>query len=525
MAEARAVVESLESAVRPLETEASLSWWESAVDANPDTEKRRAAAEFALSDHLADADGFTAVRDAVRDPADPFTARSLDILEQSMMPHQVDGGLRHRIIEIQTSIESTFASHRGEIDAQQVDDNEIIRVLRTSDDSNERRSAWEASKTVGAAVASDIRELARLRNEAARALGARDHFALSLSTQELDEGRLFETLSMVDAATAAPFREWKAALDARLADRFGCDVDTLAPWHYDDPFFQHPPIAAAVDLDEHFEGTDLEELTNRTFDAIGLDIDPIIERSDLYPRAHKNQHAFCIDIDRDGDVRVLCNVVPNEQWAETMLHEFGHAVYFAEVDHSLPWLLRTMHALTTEGVAMLFGRLSQEPAWLREVAGLPGAEVEALAPRLAAATRASLLVFARWVLVMTNFERGLYANPDDDHDTRWWELVEHYQLVRAPEGRRAPDWAAKIHVAVTPVYYQNYLYGELFASQLAATVAGSSDAIVGDRDVGNRLVERVFRPGAVERWDRLVESATGTALSPAAFAGDLARSP
>src|SRR5262245_40575071 len=112
MAEARAVVEPLESAVRPLENEASLSWWESAVYANADTEQRRAAAEVALSDHLADPDSFDAVRDAVRDPDDPLIARSLDILEQSMLPHQVDGGLRHRIIEIQTSIESTFASHR-----------------------------------------------------------------------------------------------------------------------------------------------------------------------------------------------------------------------------------------------------------------------------------------------------------------------------------------------------------------------------------------------------------------------------
>ena len=84
---------------------------------------------------------------------------------------------------------------------------------------------------------------------------------------------------------------------------------------------------------------------------------PVLERSDLYPRAAKNQHAFCIDIDRDGDVRVLCNVTASSRWIETMLHEFGHATYFAEVDRTLPWTLRTMHSLTTEGVAMMFGRL------------------------------------------------------------------------------------------------------------------------------------------------------------------------
>ena len=119
-----------------------------------------------------------------------------------------------------------------------VDDNEIKRILRTSDDVDERREAWEASKTVGAAVADDVRELARLRNEAARSLGYRDWFALAISTSEMDETKLFETLDECDRLTAGAFAAWKAATDTRLAERFGCAVDDLRPWHYEDPFFQ-----------------------------------------------------------------------------------------------------------------------------------------------------------------------------------------------------------------------------------------------------------------------------------------------
>ena len=99
-----------------------------------------------------------------------------------------------------------------------------MRILRASDDPLERREAWEASKTIGAVVADDVRELARLRNEAARSLGYRDWFALSLETSELDETRLFATLHEVDAATAEPFARWKAELDATLGERF-----TVAP--------------------------------------------------------------------------------------------------------------------------------------------------------------------------------------------------------------------------------------------------------------------------------------------------------
>jgi peptidyl-dipeptidase A len=178
--------------------------------------------------------------------------------------------------------------------------------------------------------------------------------------------------------------------------------------------------------------------------------------------------------------------------------------------------------LTTEGVAMLFGRLVREPAWLRDVAEVGVTELDQLVPALAAARRANLLVFARWVLVVTHFEQRLYADPDTDLDTLWWDLVERYQRVRRPDNRHAPDWAAKIHLAVVPVYYQNYLYGELLASQLGAALATRAGGIVGQPDAGRFLAAEFFAPGASLRWDRLVESATGEPLTAAHLARDLA---
>jgi peptidyl-dipeptidase A len=200
-----------------------------------------------------------------------------------------------------------------------------------------------------------------------------------------------------------------------------------------------------------------------------------------------------------------------------MLHEFGHAVYFDGVGRDLPWLLRTMHLCLTEGVAMRCGRLVRDPEWLRRIAGLPDATIAEIAPRLAAASRAYLLVFARWVLVMTHFERDLYARPDADHDTRWWDLVERFQLVRRPDGRHEPDWAAKIHISAAPVYYHNYLFGELVASQLTAALG----SLVDNEVAGHALGTKLFAPGATQRWDRLIEHATGSPLTPAAFAREI----
>jgi peptidyl-dipeptidase A len=513
------LVAACSATLQPLEAAANAAWWDANVDARDETQRRRADAELALSDALADPATFGAIRAARSEHRlDPLVARELDLLEQSFAPNQVDADLRREIVELQGDIESRFARHRGTIDGESVDDNELLEVLRTSDDTARRTAAWVASKSVGEEIAGDMRKLVRLRNRAARSLGYRDHFALTLATTDFDEGLLFATLAEVDQITSTPFRTLKAELDEQLAHRFRVPVDALRPWHYDDPFFQDAPSAIGVDLDPHLREADLEELTVRTFEAMGLDIRNVVARSDLVPRAGKVQHAFCIDVDRGGDVRVLSNNTASARWAETMLHEFGHAAYFDGVGRDLPWLLRTMDFCLTEGVAMRCGRLVNDPEWLRRVADVPATTVADLAPQLRAASRAQLLVFARWVLVMTHFERGLYAQPDGDHDDRWWDLVERFQLVQRPDGRHAPDWAAKIHIAAAPVYYHNYLFGEMIASQLAASLGG----LVENDRAGRALGTRVFAPGATQRWDHLIEQATGSALTPAVLARELA---
>ncbi len=87
---------------------------------------------------------------------------------------------------------------------------------------------------------------------------------------------------------------------------------------------------------------------------MGFDIDTLIKNSDLYEREGKNQHAFCISIDRKKDVRTLNNIKPNVQWMDTLLHEFGHAVYDLSIDQKLPWLLRSYpHFFATEAIALL----------------------------------------------------------------------------------------------------------------------------------------------------------------------------
>lgn len=467
--------------------------------------------------------------EAVGGVSEPKLARQLRLLIHGYQANQIPPEAIERMVQLEKSLESRFNSFRATLDGRTVTDNELRDVLRDSDDSALRRRAWEASKQIGAEVVADLKSLVELRNQTARGLGFDNYYAMALQLDELDESELFELLDALEVGTRDAFRRYKDDLDARLSSRFRVTPDALRPWHCAEPFFQEAPTAE-VRLDPYFENASLEALTEKFFDAVGFDIRDLLARADLYEKPGKCQHAFCMSVDRADDIRVLCNIRPTEQWMGTMLHEYGHAVYDQGIDRALPYLLRgPAHVLTTEASAMLFGRLSKNAAWLARYAGVPRAEADAVAGALTNATREQLLVQTRWCLVMSHMERELYRRPDQDLDRLWWDLVERFQLVHRPDGRHAPDWASKIHFSVAPVYYHNYMLGEMMASQLQSHLLnevvgngpGRWDRYVSSPKVGEFLRTRLFGSGKALDWRGTLAQATGRTLGPESFVAEL----
>jgi peptidyl-dipeptidase A len=516
--------------VKPILVDYNRAWWEANTTGEEEAFDRRADLEVRLTEAYSDSEDFAFLRDMREKDLldDPVEKRLLLVLYLKYLGNQGDPELRRQIIEQGAKLEQTFANFRGLMAGREVSDNDIEEVLTESVDSGDRREAWEASKQVGAAVAADLRELVKMRNEAARSLGYRDHFALSLALTEVDEEELFSLFDELDRRTAGPYQRLKARLDAALAKRYGVTPGAMMPWHYSDPFFQEAPDITEVDLDGIYEDEDILALARRYYEGLGFEVQDILDRSDLYEREGKNQHAFATDIDREGDVRVLLNLKPNSRWMDTALHELGHAVYDQYIDPEVPWLLRERsHSITTEGIAMMFGRFARSPVWLEEM-GLIGPErTREVAPQLREMDALGQLIFSRWCQVMVRFERELYANPDrEDLNDLWWELVGRYQGLVKPAGRNNPDWAAKIHFVVAPVYYHSYMLGELFAAQLHATLAqevlGLDDprqtAFVEKPRVGDFLREKVFGPGNTMNWRDLVVHATGRPLDVDAYA-------
>ena len=535
----------------PVEMRVAEAWWDLAVTGSGEAQKElvRAGTEynrlFADEGEQETVEGWFQQRASMDDD---LLRRQVEVLYRTYAARRGDAGVLDRIEELEAEANAIYGKHRGVVGGRTVGENEVRDILRTSRVESVRREAWEASKTVGREVEDTVRELARLRNRLAREAGYRDHYHRSLDLQEMDVAELEGLMADLEAATDAPFGELKGRIDGRIRERFG--IETVMPWHLSDPFFQsckHDPVTPpprnsggdsggasgvgiGLDVDQFFRGKDLEALTRETYDNMGLEVRDVVAKSDLYARPGKNQHAFCLPVGRDYpyDVRVLTNLradKPDVYWADTMLHEFGHAVYDKHINPQLPYLLRGVsHISTTEAMALMMGSLVDDPAWLSGVAGVPEDELREYREELVWGARADRLVFTRWALVMFRFEQALYADPDrEDLNKVWWDLVERLQLVKRPPGRDEPDWAAKIHIAVAPVYYHNYVLGHLTASQLRHYLDTyiTQGPFFMSEVAGRYLIEAVFGPGARDDWRTTVIRATGEALTPDYFVKSL----
>ncbi len=518
-----------EQQVKPLFKEKNQTYFKASISGDKKDYQKAAELELKFSKIYADKKAFKFLQDLRHSGAiqEPMLNRQLDVLYRAYLGKQIEPNLLETIVRLQNKIEQAFATFRCHVNGRILTDNQIEDILRHSTNTSELEEAWLASKKIGEQISDDVLSLVNLRNRVAKTLDFENYHSMQLQLSEQDPAEIERLFDDLDRLTRQSFTEQKEQIDAFLADRLNLGKADLMPWHYQNRFFQEAPKIHEVDLDRFYKDQNLVRLTTNYYAGVGLDVDDIIKNSDLFEKAGKYQHAYCVDVDHEGDIRVVCNIKPNYNWMSTMLHEFGHAVYDKYHDPQVPWLLREpAHIFTTEAIAMFFGRLASNAHWIQAMIGLPNDKKDAIAATGSEILKLEQVVFCRWVQVVYRFEKRLYENPDQDLNTLWWDLVENYQLLRKPPHRNAPDWAAKIHIALYPAYYHNYMLGELLASQLAYILKkdilrkgeNQNSGFTNDPVIGAFLKEKIFKPGNTITWKDMIKQATGEPLTAAYYA-------
>jgi len=523
-------VKKYEEKMKPAFRNSAAAYFEASINSNDENWKKSANLEMKVNEILSNKVDFQELKRIKESNLieDPLLVRHLQVLYNAYLGKQIDTGKLNKLSKMQSDLEKKYSNFRAIVGNEKLTDNDVEDILKTSKDNKRLEEVWVAQKKIGPVAAPDILAIIKLRNEIAKELGFRNFHEMSLKLNDQEPEDVSKLFDELDVLTREAFKKEKENMDKFLAAQLKINTDQLMPWDYQNRFFQEAPKIYDVDLDGYYKNVVILKTTEDYYKGLNLPMDDLAAKSDLFEKPNKNQHAYCINIDKDArDIRVLCNIKQNSRWMETCLHEFGHALYEKFLDQSLPWDLKTpSHIFTTEAIAMMFGRFATNPQWMQDVIKISPEEKAKVADACKSTLRLQQLVFSRWSQVMYRFEKSLYENPDQDLNKLWWDLVEKYQMLKRPAGRNEPDWATKIHIATSPCYYHNYHLGELLASQLYYTICNkvlkvapeTNPSFVGKPEVGKFLIDNVFMPGSKWYWNEMIEKATGEKLTAKYYA-------
>jgi len=521
-------ITDFENKIEPLSTTANQTNWDAFITGKKELFEKSTQLSLQIDSIYQDKVTYNYLKELYNKNviSDPLLKRQFDILYKAYLSKQINPELNKQITELSTKLQDTFGNFRAEVDGKKMSDNEVTQVLKKSTDSAYREKIWRAQKALGNLSAPDIVKIAKLRNQAAQELGYKNYYEMSLELSDLKPADVEKTFDELYELSQEPFKEIHSQIESIFAKRYKIKKGDIRSWHYEDLFSQESPAIFDINLDSYYEKIDIPEYAKKYYNSFNMQVDDILTRSDLYEKEGKNQHAYSFNIDRKQDIRILCNIVPNMRWMETMLHELGHATYDKYIDQTLPFLLRdAANQLTTEGIAMLFGGFASNVNWMKESLSLSNREVKKIKNTVEQNAKLSKLIFARWSMVMFNFERNFYSNPDQDLNKLWWDLVEKYQFIKPPENPVGAEWATKMHIALYPVYYQNYQLGEIFASQVMNYVASNfyenanmNEATFWNKgEAGDYLKENIYNPGKKLEWNEMIKEATGENLTAKYF--------
>jgi hypothetical protein len=196
---------------------------------------------------------------------------------------------------------------------------------------------------------------AEKRREGSRALGAPTY-------RELYE-RFGFPLEALAAQARAFLDETEAlhvaAFDGLLRRRVGVPLEEAR---------RHDVLRAfrGSDWDDGFPGAQMVPALEWTLAGLGIDLRSQENvQLDLDPRPQKSPRAFCAPIEVPQRVVLVIKPMGGPDDWHAFFHEAGHAEHFAHVSPDLPVEFRRLgDNSVTEGWAMLFEHLVDDPAWL-----------------------------------------------------------------------------------------------------------------------------------------------------------------
>lgn len=505
--QAVALIQAYEREIAPLDKGVASAEYEATQGGSPYVYERFRDMRLERALALSDPERFRTVERWYRENklSDPYLARQIRHIYYNTLVCQTDSASLARMARLETYLYEQ-ALH-------------LMTAYPAAD-----LSLGEAQREIRHLLRDSLVAVVKERNRIVRQAGYENFYTFQLDRMDQDPDSIAAWFHIFDTVTVNAYRELKKEMDRRLADRHKISAEQLQATHYQPSFFQDVFDFYDIGQARTYENKNMANLAVGFYESLGLYVRDIFVNSDLRGRPGKAPFGHCYDLDHRGDVRIFCTLEPTMESMGEMLFLGGYAIYRKNIAKVIPYLLRDMdYSVLSEGVGRIFRRLPFNVVWLQSM-GLMYMPDDARRARQESYKnlQAQQLVFCRWGLLMYNFERALYEDPDQDIDALWRRLEAKYQLIESSDdGRTGGEWLTKWHLIIRPCYYHNYLLGSAVACHLNAYIC---DSILQDNDywtpdymqtesVSKFLNNKIFYYGDAASWQEILEQATGRPFS------------
>lgn len=393
----------------------------------------------------------------------------------------------------ENEIAKKFNSYIPKIDNKEISKTEITKILQTEENPQIREKAYLARIKGGDLIANDLIEFVKMRNLYAKTKGYENYFEYKLKEDyEVENEFLNKLIDNVYSKIKNKISEIQTKKQNDLKKFF--NIDTLKSFHYGLLLKNNPE----KDVNEILKDYDITEISKNIYKNMGYDVDEMIKSGrltlDLFPRKNKNTHGFCFGVEAGRDSRILANLMNNAVSLDTLNHEMGHCVYDLGISTKLPFLDRQAASpAVTEAIAMMMGDIIKKENVLNDI--IPNDLLEKFKNTL----KEDEALFISKSLLIIDFERQLYKNPEQDIPKLWNDLRKKY-LNRNCEIDN--EWATIPHYLSHPAYYQNYFRANLMKAQIYNYLKSKLGNLTENKNSGNFMNENIFSLGAsIDEYD------------------------
>jgi oligoendopeptidase F len=440
------------------------------------------------------------IRDVINDP------RFLDQLKQS---HFVDPVLQRRrdlFLEVAEdsqistnaeladrveSIRKASSAKRYKIAAKPLDRPELDNAIAHDADRNLRRDAWCAQAELTKISGDQIREVMKLRNQLALRHGNQTFNDFMLERRATNRRDLTNSFEQIRSASEPEYRVLLSRMQREL------HINAVEPWDLQYYFSTFKP-----ELENKFPFDGAWERTTRVSKVLGFDFSRLpvqVKITDI------TFGGYTMPIWYGKEIKMLVSKHTGVLFADTILHESGHALHFSFVQEPTFLLKDNYPPPMDEGLGQTMSLMLFRPEIATTIYSLSSDEAQALRERRRLETNYSM----RALMVQSEFELKAYDNPAQNLDTLYDRICSKYLDV---DCHHVPVWGYDPFFAAIPIYQQNYVLAEMFAYQVHHTLDQKFGRTWGHA-AGKYLHDKFLIRGGSLTLDQIMREGTGETLT------------